>query len=204
MAPLPTNNADSNGDKAKPSTTYWTKSNIVYTTVFIIVAVAILTAVLAVVFYRRRENKKLSKRKSDTAGLLANEDKTSMFSRDRASSVTLYVDTDADARNKRHSTDTMNLVPLHITPVEESRDPIAATVPSAGSGVSSVSRLSLGAQSNVMLSPIMQGTDDANSIRPSGRPRSVSTASQRSRYYDRTSISIDMPEIPKIVHTPSP
>ncbi|USP74373.1 kinase-like protein [Curvularia clavata] len=204
MAPLPANNADSNGDKAKSGTTYWTKSNIITTTVFIIVVVAILTAALAFVFYRRKENKKLAKRRSDTAGLLANEDKTSMFSRDRASSVTLYVDTDAGARSKRHSTDTMNLIPLHITPVEESRNPITEMAPSAGSGVSSVSRLSMGAQSNVMLSPILQGTDDANSIRPSGRPRSVSTASQRSRYYERTSISGDMPEIPKIVHTPSP
>lgn len=206
MAPLPANSsASSSGNEAKSNKTYWTKSNIISTAVFIIVAVAILSAALAFVLYRRHQNKKLSKRKSDTAGLLANEDKTSMFSRDRASSVTLYVDSDGDGRSKRRSIDTTNLVPLHITPVEETQDLIAETATSVRSGASSVSRLSMGGQSNAMLSPILHSPDDVDSgVRPSGRPRSTSTASQRSRYYERTSISGDMPEIPKIVHTPSP
>jgi hypothetical protein len=215
MAPVPADDTvvSTGSLKAQPNTTYWTKANIISTIVFIIVSVLILACILFFFLYRRHENKKLSKRKSDTAGLLANEDKTSMFSRDRASSVTLYVDSDAAARNNRPSIETMSLVPLHITPAEEASDPIVVRdAASTGSGVSSMTRLSTGTQSTVMLSPVLRSAEELDmGLRTAtaggatavagGRPRSTSTASQRSRYYERTSLSVDMPEVPKIVHT---
>jgi hypothetical protein len=42
-------------------------------------------------------------------------------------------------------------------------------------------------------------------IRPSGRARSTSTASQRARYYETTPTNVEMPSIPKIVrHSSDP
>ncbi|EUC31881.1 hypothetical protein COCCADRAFT_6315 [Bipolaris zeicola 26-R-13] len=196
--------------KSHPQTTYWTKANIISTTIFIIICVLLLAGALALFLCRRRQTKKLAAQKPDAAALLPDKDKANMFSRDRASSVTLYVDSDADDRRKRASTDTMRLVPLHITPVEEHHDPIADLhagpgravttdrAVSVGSSVSAVS--SRTSQGSVLLSPVVQGEDADAALRSVGRPRSTSTASTRSRYYERADIG-EMPEVPRIVHT---
>lgn len=212
MAPIPVdNNLVAETDRnPKPDSGYWTKANIALTAVFALIFLAICLASLVFWLHRRNEKKKLDNRKSDTAGLLANEDKTSMFSRVRASSVTLYVDSETEARNKRSSTETMNLVPLQVTPAEEVRDPIGDNTESSGTGVSSVSRQSNATLSTMvlspMLSPVLSPTSSSGDggdlgVRPSGRARSTSTASQRARYYESTPTNIAMPPIPKIVHT---
>jgi hypothetical protein len=129
-----------------------------------------------------------------------------MFSRDRHSSVTLYVDEEADARNKRASQDTISLVPLQITPADEIRDPIdeTPTTASNGSGVSAMSRLSSNTASTMMLSPISPSDEDGDlSIRPSGRARSASSVSQKARYYDTTPVDVQRGPIPTIIRTPS-
>jgi hypothetical protein len=206
MAPVPVdNNLNANSDLTpKKDSTYWTKANIALTIVFGLVFLGIAAAALLFFLHRRSEKKKLDKRKSDKAGLLANEDKTHMFSRHRASSVTLYVDSETDVRNKRSSTDTMHLIPLQITPVEETRDTIGEHTESAGTGVSSVSRQSNATLSTMMLSPISPNGDEGDlGIRPSGRARSTSTASQRARYYETTPTNVEMPPIPKIVRISS-
>jgi cbb3-type cytochrome oxidase subunit 3 len=208
MAPIPVdNNLNADTDLTpKKDSTYWTKANIALTTVFGLVFLGIVFVALVFFLHRRTQSKKLDSRKSDKAGLLANEDKTHMFSRNRASSVTLYVDHEADTRNKRSSTDTMHLVPLQITPVEEATDPIGENSESAGTGVSSVSRLSNATLSTMMLSPISANGEEGDlGIRPSGRARSTSTASQRARYYETTPTNVEMPPIPKIVrHSSDP
>jgi hypothetical protein len=217
MAPTPTDQ-DSNlltdaTATAKPDEGYWTKANIAVTIVFALLALALFLALLLFYLRRRSQKKKHVHHKSDKAGLLEHEDKTSMFSRGRHSSVTLYVDEEADARNKRSSQDTISLVPLRTTPVEESNDPLehtaattttTTTTASNGSGVSAMSRLSSNTASTVMLSPISHDTDEGDlSIRPSGRPRSTSTASQRARYYEATPTDLERPPIPTIIRTPS-
>jgi cbb3-type cytochrome oxidase subunit 3 len=203
MAPIPVDNNLVADADSKPTSDrrYWTKSHIALTIVFALIFLAICLASLFFWLHRRSEKKKLDKRKSDTAGLLANEDKTSMFSRVRASSVTLYVDSEADAHNKRPSMDTMRLVPLQVTPVEEARDPMSDNTESSGTGVSSVSRQSNATLSSVMLSPISPGGEGGDmGLRPAGRARSTSTASQKARYYESTP-TIAMPQVPKIIHT---
>lgn len=195
----------------KKDDTYWTKPNIAVTAVFALLALVIAIALLVFFLRHRAEKKKTANRKSDRAGLLEHEDKTSMFSRERHSSVTLYVDSEAEAQNKRISQDTLSLVPLHATSVEETPDPLNSNnrtntdttiTASNGSGISAISRLSSNTASTLMLSPISPSGDDGDlSIRSSGRPRSTSTASQRARYYESTPINTDMPPIPKIVRT---
>jgi hypothetical protein len=213
MAPTPTENNDINDNNnlaadpaatAKPDEGYWTKANIAFTAVFALLSLIVFIVLL--VFYLRRRSHKMKRvhPKSDKAGLLAHEDKTSMFSRERHSSVTLYVDSEANTLNKRASQDTISLIPLQVTPLEEIHDPISrtnTTTISNGSGVSAISRLS---SSAMMLSPVSPSGEEGDmGIRPSGRPRSTSTTSQKARYYDTTPTDIEMPPIPTIVHTPS-
>ena len=214
MAPVPADNSvPSNTDlEAKPRSGYWSKANIALTTIFATVFLALFLAALTFCIYRRNQRRKLNKRKPDVDGLLANEDKTHMFSRNIESNVTLYVDSEAEARNKRASTASTHLVPLQVTPVEETKNPIdyntesSGTGPSTGTGVSSMSRHSSGTLSTMVLSPVLSPTVDEGDlgVRPgAGRPRSTSTASQRARYYERTPTNVDIPPIPRIVHTPS-
>jgi len=209
MAPTPTDNnlvADPTST-AKPHEGYWTKSNVAVTIVFGLLSLAIALLLLAFCLRRRSEKKKVANRKSDRAGLLAHEDKTNMFSKERHSSVTLYVDTETDPRSKRVSQESMALVPLQVTPLEEVHDPIShteTTTASDGSGVSALTRKSTQTASTMMLSPISPSGEEGDlSIRPSARPRSTSTASQKARYYESTPRNTDMPPIPKIVRTPS-
>ncbi|KAH7095638.1 hypothetical protein FB567DRAFT_35178 [Paraphoma chrysanthemicola] len=222
MAPTPTedveNNDSNNNLVADPSPTpkpdpgYWTKSNIGLTVMFAILALAI-SLVLLIFYLRRRSEKKkrILNPKSDKAGLLAHEDKESMFSRHRHSSVTLYVDSDTDAQTRRVSQESISLVPLNVTPLDEVHDPFAhnarantTTTASHGSGVSAISRLSSNTASTMMLSPISPTGDEGDlSIRPSGRARSTSSASQKARYYESTPVDVERPPIPRIVRTPS-
>jgi hypothetical protein len=190
----------------KPDEGYWTKSNIAVTAVFAILSLTVFVVLLVFWIRRRSHKKKRVNRKSDKAALLQDEDKGSMFSRGRHSSVTLYVDEEADARNKRASQDTISLVPLQVTPIEETRDPIdnIPTTASNGSGVSAMSRLSSNTASTMMLSPISPNDEDGDlSIRPSGRARSTSTTSQKARYYDTTPVDVHRGPIPTIIRTPS-
>jgi hypothetical protein len=199
------NNPDANADHtAKPDSKYWTKANIALTTVFALTFLGTFLAALLLYLRRRAQKKIINNQNSDKAGLLADEDKTSMFSRHRASSVTLYVDSEADARNKRSSTDTMHLIPLQPTPANEVRDPIGNNTQSAGSGVSATSQQSNTTLSTMLLSPISPSVEEGDlGTRPTGRARSTSTASQRARYYETTPMDVEMPPIPKIVHTSS-
>jgi hypothetical protein len=189
----------------KPDEGYWTKNNIAVTIVFALLALAIALLLLAFYLRRRIEQKKNANRRSDHARLLDHEDKSSMFSRERHSSVTLYVDSEnADAQSRRVSQDSMPLVALQITPLEEVHDPMSRIDTSAASNGSGVSRLSTNTTSTLVLSPISPSLEEGDlSVRTSGRPRSTSTASQRARYYESTPVNVDMPPIPKIVRTPS-
>jgi hypothetical protein len=208
--PQPTDNLFADPDvSAKPYAGYWTKANIAFTAVFAILSLIFLI-VLLTFYLRRRSHKKkrVVHPKSDQAGLLEHEDKTNMFSRGRHSSVTLYVDSEADAQNKRASQDTISLVPLQVTPLEEVHDPMnrtnTTTTASNGSGVSALSAVSRLSSNTMMLSPISPNAEDGDmGIRPSGRPRSTSTTSQKARYYETAPTNIEMPPIPKIIHTPS-
>ncbi|KAJ4367425.1 hypothetical protein N0V83_007007 [Neocucurbitaria cava] len=207
MAPTPTTEglvADPTSS-ATPDSGYWTKTNIAVTTVFALLALGIFLALLLFFLHRRAQKKKKHATHADKAGLLANEDKTSMFNRNRESSVTLYVDSEADAQSKRVSQDTISLIPLQITPVEERRDPMNNTTESTGSGISSMSRsTNANTLSTILLSPVSPTGDGGDlGIRPSGRARSTSTSSQRARYYETTPQNIEMPPIPKIIRTPS-
>jgi hypothetical protein len=218
MAPTPTedNNlltADPTSTP-KPSEGYWTKPNIALTAIFALLALTIFTLLLVFFLRRRSQKKKLAHRKSDKAGLLANEDKSSMFSSTRHSSVTLYVDEDTEARNmRRASQDPVPLVPLQITPAEEVRNPMNTPTPitttttttaSNGSGVSAVSRLSTNTASTLMLSPVSPNGDEGDlSVRQYGRPRSTSSTSQKARYYESTPTDTGRMMIPRIVRTVS-
>jgi hypothetical protein len=212
MAPTPTE--DSNNLTANPTATpkpdegYWTKANIAVTAIFALLALTIFAVLLIFYLRRRSQKKKLAHRKSDKAGLLENEDKTNMFSSTRHSSVTLYVDEETEARNKRRaSQDPVPLVPLHVTPVQEVHNPMdfpSTTTASNGSGVSAVSRLSTNTASTMMLSPVSPNGEEGDlSIRQYGRPRSTSTTSQKARYYETTPTDPRAPQIPTIIRTPS-
>lgn len=141
-------------------------------------------------------------------------DKSSMFSRSRASSLSVYIDPDVHAdRSKRASVDTVSLIPLHVTPpAEEVHDnPIDS---SAGTSVSNMSRLSLststsGGSLGMSQVPVPPEGYDASRLR--GRPRSTSATSMR--YYEAVSGGAlknaegagkagEM-QVPKIITTPS-
>ncbi|KAH7385717.1 hypothetical protein BKA66DRAFT_511538 [Pyrenochaeta sp. MPI-SDFR-AT-0127] len=211
MAPTPTNDdlaadpTSSSTPTPTPKPGYWTKANIAVTTVFALLALGVVLALLAFYLHRLLQKKKRAGLHSDKAGLLDNEDKSSMFSRNRESSVTLYVDSEGDAHSKRASQDNLNLIPLQITPVEESRDPMNNNRGSTGSGVSMMSRTTnTNTLSSMMLSPVSPSGEEGDlGVRPSGRPRSTSSTSQRARYYESTPTNYEMPPIPKIVRTPS-
>ncbi|KAH7414330.1 hypothetical protein DE146DRAFT_750488 [Phaeosphaeria sp. MPI-PUGE-AT-0046c] len=221
MAPTPTDDSNLLAEPtstAQPDPGYWTKANIAVTAVFALLALAIFLVLLIFFLRHRSQKKKRHNRKSDKAGLLDHQDdKTSMFSRERHSSVTIYLDEEANNSAQQNGRSTsqdrsIDLVPLQITPVEESHSPVkqynhvdaTPTAASNGSGVSSMSRLSSNTASTMMLSPIGSSADDGDlSIRQGGRPRSTSTASQRARYYESTPTDVSRPPIPTIIRTPS-
>jgi hypothetical protein len=205
MAPTPVE--ENNNLIADPTTTpkpnegYWTKSNIAVTIVFALLALVFLVLLLAFYFRRRSHKKQLAHLKSDKAGLLANEDKTSMFSSTRHSSVTVYVDEEG---NKQTTQEGVSLVPLRSTPVEEVQNPVdtPTATTSIGSGVSAMSRLSTNTASTMMLSPISPNGEEGDlSVRQYGRPRSTSTTSQKARFYETTPTNPASVQIPIIVRT---
>jgi hypothetical protein len=203
MAPTPSTDTNLTANPTvQPAPKYWTKANIAVTAVCAFLILAIFLVLLAFVYYRRAQRKRHLNTTSDKAALLQQEDKTNMFSRERHSSVTLYVDTEADNARKRASTDTMSLTPLQITPLEEVRDPLSTAAASSGSGVSALSRLSTNTVSTLLLSPISPGAEEGDlGLRVEGRPRSTSTASQRARYYESVGGDVEMRDIPRIVRT---
>jgi hypothetical protein len=197
MAPTPTQ--DNNSLVATPTTTakpdvkYWTKANIAVTAVFALLFLAIFLLLLAFCLHRRAQVKKREHPASDKSGLLQHKDNTNMFSHGRNSSVTLYVDTETDKQAS------MELIPLQVTPLDEVHDPINNTA-SIGS---TISRLSINTTSTLLLSPISPNAEEGDlGLRPPGRPRSTSTASQRARYYESAPADVELHPIPKIVHTP--
>lgn len=146
----------------------------------------------------------------------AANDKSSMFSRSRVSSLSVYMDPDVHAdRSKRASVDTVSLIPLHVTPPAEEMhdDPMNG---STGSGVSNMSRLSLSTSTtgeSLGLSQIPVPPEGYDASRPKGRPRSTSATSMR--YYEavnggalKNSGSAGGQtgelQVPTIVTTPSP
>jgi hypothetical protein len=203
MAPIPVDNNNLIADPTatpKPDEGYWTKSNIAVTAVFALLALAFFVLLLVFYIRRRSQKKQLANLKSDKAGLLANEDKTSMFSSTRHSSVTVYVDEEG---NRQTTQDGVPLVPLQITPAEEVQNPMdTPTATSNGSGVSAMSRLSTTTASTMMLSPMSPSGEDGDlSVRQYGRPRSTSTTSQKARYYETTPTDPKSVQIPIIVRT---
>lgn len=190
MAPTPTDNVLSADPTSttKPDERYWKPSNIAYTAVASALVLGVILAAIAFFVYRHRQHKKLAQSTSAKERLLDGEErKSSMFSRERASSVTVYVDhADVDTAYKRISQEPAPLVPLHIN--------TQAPTASAGSGVSEMSRTSNSTLGSMMLSPVSEGS------RPTGRPRSTSTSSVR--YYAVTPTDNTMP-VPKIIRTTS-
>lgn len=198
MAPIPANDSLIADHTPSPSPGYWTKANIIGTVIFAVFAL-VITCLLVAFFIRRcMEKASITNPQADKAGLLANEDKTNMFSRTGVSSVTVYVDSEADARTKQES---VSLIPLQVTPVEEAvADPIRNTQ-SEGSGISVVSSVSSSTQRTVLLSPISPMDDGSTASSMSGRPRSTSGASMR--YYDRTPLDVPAMPVPIAVRTVS-
>jgi hypothetical protein len=204
MAPTPAANdlsadATSTPNLASP---YWTTVNIVFTAIAGVITFGVLLGAIAFFVYRRKQQAKLAHTASDKAGLLSGEErKSSMFSRERQSSVTVYVDSETDSSYKGGSHEPAPLVPLHIaTPYTDSGRPVLST----GSGVSSVSRSSRASSGSSVgsqhLSPISDLEDVNMGPSHSGRPRSTSSSSVR--YYSKTPTDSTIP-IPKIVHTMS-
>ncbi|OCK83082.1 hypothetical protein K432DRAFT_379850 [Lepidopterella palustris CBS 459.81] len=127
-----------------------------------------------------------------SSSLLANaaespeaDDKASMFSRDRSASnatVTIYVPDQEDPRLT--STSSVNLIPLHVTPMDERRNPMDRTI-------SNGSRLSIHSKGSGSQEESGEGQDLGVSRT---RPRSISTNS--ARYYDPDSTPTSVPEMP--------
>jgi hypothetical protein len=208
MAPIPT-------EKAPPTKVLEKRGgigtgSIVGISILVFFAVGFAITITLYFLHKRAERRKLPPENrpvsyhpfrtnsSAKSSLLANQaptpedDKTSMFSRDRGSSLSLYVDT--DMHDRRKSVDTVPLIPLQITPAEDVHNPMDRAA-SVGSGVSG--RLSLSPSRNI------SEEQDQGSRRT--RPRSTSAAS--TRYYEANSplngvpASGSAPQIPKIVHT---
>jgi len=184
--------------------------SIVGISLLIFFAVGFAVTLTAYFLWKRSERNKLPpehrpvsyhpfRTNSAKSSLLANQaptpedDKTTMFARDRGASLSLYVDT--DIHDRRKSVDAVPLIPLQITPAEDVHNPMDRTI-SVGSGVSA--RHSLSPSVNV-------SEEDLGSRRT--RPRSTSTTSPRyytvSPIHETGPVPFSAPQIPKIVHTPS-
>ncbi|KZM21782.1 hypothetical protein ST47_g7102 [Ascochyta rabiei] len=188
MTPTPVDNILSANptSTSKPDENYWKPSNIAFTAVASALALGVIVAAIAFFIYRHRQHKELAQTTAAKEGLLdGDERKSSMFSRERASSVTVYVDhADTDTAYKPVSQEPAPLVPLHIN--------TQAPAASVGSGISAMSRNSNSTLGTMVLSPMSE------SSRPTGRPRSTSTSSVR--YYAVTPTDTTIP-VPKIVRT---
>lgn len=230
MAPLPSDDQHLSIDQTstKEGGKSWTTATIVVGAVFLFLALAFIATTIAFCLHKRKLRKQLPAEHrprsyhpfrtetTDKSSLLADnqtpdEERSSMFSRER-SSVSVYVDAEpANRRVSGQSMETVSLIPLHIAPPER-HESLAGDI-SNGSGVSaSSSRYSRG---SISLSPMQQDGGDLGTT-PT-RPRSTSTSSMR--YYGKkeglpdsttwktsnsphTSMAAQqLPEIPRIVHT---
>lgn len=232
MAPLPAEAQPQTTDPTTPKEPgkTWTTATIVTSAVFLFLLLAFIASTIAFCLHKRKLRNQLPPKhrprsyhpfrteSTDKSSLLSDaqtpdDDRSSMFSHERTS-VSIYVDTETEAPNRRVSAQSMesvSLIPLHIT-TPDRHESLTADI-SNGSGVSaSSSRYSRGSLS---LSPIHQEDGDLGA-RP-GRPRSTSASSVR--YYGRqegvpdsttwktstapyaSSEAPQYPEIPRIVHT---
>jgi hypothetical protein len=192
MAPTPADNNLSAESTAtsKPDGNYWKPGNIAFTAVASALALGVILGIIAFFIYRHRQHKKIAQTIPAKESLLEGEErKSNMFSRERASSVTVYIDhAETDTSYKRVSQEPTPLAPSHIN--------TQAPAASAGSGISAMSAMSGISNSTldtIMLSPVSEGS------RPT-RPRSTSTSSVR--YYAVTPTDTTIP-VPKIVRTVS-
>ena len=182
MAPTPVDNKL----PAEPSTTsgpdkgYWSTGNIAMTAVAAAFALGVFLAIVAFLVHRRRQNKKIAQSIPAKESLLAGEErKSSMFSRERASSVTVYVDNaPTETSYNPVRPDPAPLAPLHI----DTQIPTPAA--STGSGASSLSMNSRSSLSSMMMSSASEGPG-------ASRPRSTSYSSLR--YYSVTPADTTMP-----------
>ncbi|KAF2120432.1 hypothetical protein BDV96DRAFT_594898 [Lophiotrema nucula] len=221
MAPKPVDvqPATQTNTKTEPQESRWNTATIVSLSIFAFVIVAFGITVFAFWWHRRAERMKLppearpvsyhpfrtasSKQKE---GLLANaapspeDDKRSMFSRDSRASLSLYVDAEHHELNKRASMETVSLIPLHITPVDEVHDPFERA-DSNGTGISGISRSTTATSTDSLgLSTItVPGGEDDLGVR---KTRQRSSSALSARYYETTPV-VPHPQVPKIVHTPS-
>ncbi|KAJ4359050.1 hypothetical protein N0V95_002512 [Ascochyta clinopodiicola] len=106
MAPTPVDSALSANttSTAKPDENYWKPANIAFTAVVSALALGVIIATIAFFIYRHRQHKELVVQSTPAKEGLLNGDerKSIMFSRERASSVTVYVDhADTDTAYKR-------------------------------------------------------------------------------------------------------
>ncbi|KAK3204084.1 hypothetical protein GRF29_106g1650122 [Pseudopithomyces chartarum] len=135
MAPLPTNDPTTTPSPPKPANNPWNTATIIVGAVFLFLLLALIGTLIAFLLHKRSLRNKLPPshrprsyhpfrtETTDKTSLLSNaqspsdDERSSMFSRERGGSVSLYVD--AEPTPKRISTqsmETVNLVPLHITP----------------------------------------------------------------------------------------
>ncbi|KAF2276107.1 uncharacterized protein EI97DRAFT_458605 [Westerdykella ornata] len=221
MAPIPSDPAPS-PTPPDPKTNRMSTASIVGLSVFAFFAVSLAITLTAYFLHRRAERNKLPPEKrpvsyhpfrtassSSTttttaqASLLANaaptpeDDKSSMFSRDRDASLSLYVDTEMHERSKRASIDTVSLIPLHVTPADDEGVSPLERADSTGSGGAR-------GRSSVRLSLAPEEMDGGG--RGGGRkarPRSTSAASVRYYEVNAPSPVVASPQVPTIVHTVS-
>lgn len=224
MAPLPTDEQPPTPQPTdSPPTTIidkpWSTPAIVSLAIFAFFVVALAVTMVAFYLHRRAERNKLPIEKrpisyhpfrtnssNDKQGLLANqapspeEDKSSMFSRDR-SSANLSVYVDHEPQDKRASVETVSLIPLHVTPAEELVSPLESSMGSGVSRGSSLYSSTTGGSLGMGQIPIPPDTADIGSM-PIPKTRARSTSATSMRYYE-TATTNPSPQIPKIVHTPS-
>lgn len=199
----------------------WTVPTIVVGAVFLFLLLAFVGTTIAFCIHKRHLRKQLppqNQRRSyhpfrtestDKSSLLADvqtpeDERPGLFSRE-PSGVSLYVDAEPAPVNKRvvsASMETINLIPLHVTPAER-QNSLAGQI-SNGSGVSAPS--SRTSRPSISLSPIQQ--EDGDLAVRVARPRSTSTSSVR--YYGRRSssspdgiVAPPLPSVPTIIRTES-
>ncbi len=223
MAPTPSNSrVASNIITLTKRSQYWTKPTIAITAVFAALALGIVLLAVAFLLHRRSKKQQIAKSQADRAALLEKEDKASMFSGHRASESTFRFNPEAGESNSRTSQDITQHTPLFSTPAEDISNPMSnptyytpatTATHSNGSGVSALSRTTDSSSPRIVFSPVSPASEGSDlgitvtTTRPrsssaTGRPRRVSAASQK-RYYDVTPASVELPPIPKIVHTAS-
>ena len=225
MAPIPEDPKPTNQPPAQSTTSSWSTATIIVGAVFLFLLLAFIGTIIAFYLHKRKLRNKLPPEHrprsyhpfrtetTDKSSLLGDvqtpdSERSSMFTRERDSNVSLYVDASPSPTSKRissQSMETVNLVPLHVTPAHR-QDSMSGHI-SNGSGVSvASSRYSRG---SVSLSPVPQQEEGDLGVRPA-RPRSTSTSSVR--YYGRkNSISMSpdgvaapqLPPIPQIIRTES-